>query len=353
MRTHGAQVHGMYSKVKKYVKILAKRHITLKFREAHRRLCTWLNQLWGFIRENTVRPSPPTPPWLPSQPHLRSTTPQTGRHRLTAVAIVQPAEFRVKYAELERIDDGASMGALHSAPSVPSRRPHSTTDLNRRSLGRSLGSFTGSVVEASHPTSSITDHLNLAAGVGMDGSVCSEPAVSTVLHDGGMVSGAGGARAERMLMSTTSSRHMADFFRGKPGRGAAGTRRTTRKLQVAHIMAKPVTALLYVDSNLADSSGDDAGHNGGGFVWWWTKGGNMHVHDVQSNNTSTKLFPLTSNVNRSTVRVLALDISRVWVWAGHDDGCAHRRPDAMPAISLTAQPAQCGHARVQDALCVA
>ena len=246
---------------------------------------------------------------------------------------MQPAEFRVKYAELERIDDGTAMNAQNSAPSMPSRRPHSTTDLNRRSVGRSLGSFTGSVVEASHPTSSITDQINLAAGVGVDGSVCSEPAASIVPVEGGPVSGAGGSRGERLLMSTTNSRHMASFFRGKPGsRGAAGARRTTRKLAVAHVMAKPVTALLYVDSNIADSSNDDAGHNGGGFVWWWTKGGNMHVHDVQSNNTSTKLFPLDT---RSNVRVLALDMSHVWVWAGHEDGCV---PQPLPCAAGAMRP---------------
>jgi hypothetical protein len=94
-------------------------------------------------------------------------------------------------------------------------------------------------------------------------------------------------------------------------------------LQVAHFMAKPVTALLFVE-NIADSKSMDVGSTSGLFVWWWTKGGCMHVHDVQSNNTS-KVMPLNLGSSRSTVRVLARDLSQAWVWAGHDDGCASGR----------------------------
>jgi hypothetical protein len=84
-------------------------------------------------------------------------------------------------------------------------------------------------------------------------------------------------------------------------------------------MAKPVTALLYVDKEPKDSNADES--QGSGFVWWWTKGGNMHVHDVHSNNTMTKFIPTDQVSAKSVVRVLVLDTSQRWVWAGHDDGC--------------------------------
>jgi hypothetical protein len=123
-----------------------------------------------------------------------------------------------------------------------------------------------------------------------------------------------------------------EFLSHKPGRGAAQNRRSSRKLQVAHFMAKPVTALLFVE-NIADSKSVDVGSTSGLFVWWWTKGGCMHVHDVQSNNTS-KVIPLNLGSSRSTVRVLSRDLSQVWVWAGHDDGCASRHV-SRPCTEVT------------------
>lgn len=108
--------------------------------------------------------------------------------------------------------------------------------------------------------------------------------------------------------------------------------------QVAHIMAKPVTALLYIDKDPTDSTADES--QGSGFVWWWTKGGTMHVHDVLSNNTMTKFIPSDRVSPKSVVRVLVLDTTQRWVWAGHDDGCA--LVDTAMRAQLTTVPPHVG-----------
>jgi hypothetical protein len=186
-----------------------------------------------------------------------------------------------------------------------------------------LESFTGSVVEASHPASSVTEPLNNGVGHAVDCSECSDAPGSVNIseacqsHAGVLAGGRPPPTKISEGLSTTSS--MPEVSR-KTGRGASQNRRSSRKLQVAHFMAKPVTALLFVE-NMADSKSADV-RSSCGFVWWWTKGGCMHVHDVQSNNTSTKVIPPILGGSRSTVRVLALDLSQVWVWAGHDDGYA-------------------------------
>jgi hypothetical protein len=91
-------------------------------------------------------------------------------------------------------------------------------------------------------------------------------------------------------------------------------------LQVAHIMAKPVTSLLYVSNRVQDAPESDS--RGAAFVWWTTKGATLHVHDVGANNTTAKSIPPDKVSPKAVVRVLVLDTSGRWVWAGHDDGRA-------------------------------
>jgi hypothetical protein len=48
------QVYGMYSRVKKYLKILVKWQIKQKFFKARKGLCRWLDTIWGFVKDHAV-----------------------------------------------------------------------------------------------------------------------------------------------------------------------------------------------------------------------------------------------------------------------------------------------------------
>ena len=49
------QVYGRYSKVKKYAKVFRKWAIKEKLTNAEARLVTWLNSIWEFVRDHSVR----------------------------------------------------------------------------------------------------------------------------------------------------------------------------------------------------------------------------------------------------------------------------------------------------------
>lgn len=52
------QVYGNYSKVKKYAKLFRKWYIKDKLGDCEARLVTWLNHIWNFVKENSVRNFP-------------------------------------------------------------------------------------------------------------------------------------------------------------------------------------------------------------------------------------------------------------------------------------------------------
>lgn len=45
----------MYSRVKKYLKILVKWQIKQRFFKARKGLCRWLDTIWGFVADHAVR----------------------------------------------------------------------------------------------------------------------------------------------------------------------------------------------------------------------------------------------------------------------------------------------------------
>lgn len=49
------QVYGRYSKMKKYAKLFRKWAIKEKMSNAEARLVTWLNSIWEFVRDHSVR----------------------------------------------------------------------------------------------------------------------------------------------------------------------------------------------------------------------------------------------------------------------------------------------------------
>lgn len=53
-RAH-VQVYGGYSKAKKYIKYLVKWQIKQKLVASQQRLCFWLETIWTFVKEHTVR----------------------------------------------------------------------------------------------------------------------------------------------------------------------------------------------------------------------------------------------------------------------------------------------------------
>lgn len=136
---------------------------------------------------------------------------------------------------------------------------------------------------------------------------------------------------ERMFTSVTSSRGggLGEPLRSTASRKGGAGRRTVRKLQVAHVMARTVTAVLYVDAVAPDPHSERTG-----CVWWWS-GGHMNVHDVRANNTTAKGLPLEKVKTKSVVKALALDRTRRWVWAGHDNGCA-ACADFCPTLARSA-----------------
>lgn len=56
------QVYGNYSKVKKYAKLFRKWYIKDKLGDCEARLVTWLNHIWNFVKENSVRNFPTSVP---------------------------------------------------------------------------------------------------------------------------------------------------------------------------------------------------------------------------------------------------------------------------------------------------
>ena len=82
-------------------------------------------------------------------------------------------------------------------------------------------------------------------------------------------------------------------------------------MQTGNWLAKPVkvTCILYLDSDQKDNDGT---------VWWWSNNA-MHEHDVKG--MTTKIVEATPREKGwAAVKVLALDSSGSYVWAGHDDG---------------------------------
>jgi hypothetical protein len=131
---------------------------------------------------------------------------------------------------------------------------------------------------------------------------------------------------ETMFTSTGSRRGFQDLLRVSVGRsGKVPPRRQCRKLAVAHWMAKPVTAVLYVDpvthNPQHNAHGDRESDHVSGTVWWWS-GGYMNVHDIPANNTSSRMPPADKVSAKSPVKRLALDCNKQFVWAGHENGCA-------------------------------
>ena len=125
---------------------------------------------------------------------------------------------------------------------------------------------------------------------------------------------------DRMFTSTGSRRGFQDLLRTSVSRGKGPPRRQCRKLAVAHWMAKPVSAVLYVEPVSHNQVSDRESDHVSGTIWWWS-GGYMHVHDIPANNTSSRLPPADKVSAKSPVKRLALDCNKQFVWAGHENGC--------------------------------
>eukprot|EP00892_Ulva_mutabilis_P012726 jgi/Ulvmu1/9826/UM056_0067.1 len=274
-------VYGNYSKVKKYAKLFRKWYIKDKLGDCEARLVTWLNHIWNFVKENST------------------------------------IEFKSKYTELVQSDSVAS--------GLPDHR--STAEIHQSHVStpreRDDSAISGLAPLPSHYTDipNLDNLLSSRASEppklsGRDGNDLEDPHVM-----------------DRMLTSVTSSRGgLGEPLRVSGRTKTATGRRTVRKIQVAHVMARTVTAVLYVDPVAPDPSSETSG-----CVWWWS-GGHMNVHDIKSNNTTAKGLPMDKMRSKSVVKALALDCTRRWVWAGHDNGQVSIWREAKGKMSAVTGP---------------
>lgn len=214
---------------------------------------------------------------------------------------MQTVEFKSKYTELVQSD------------SVASGPDHRSTAEIHQSLVSTPGGDESAISGLGPLPSHATDIPNL------DHLLSSRNSEPPKLSHRDHADSEDAAAMERMFTSVTSSRGggAGEPLRSTgPSRKSGTGRRTVRKLQAAHVMARTVTAVLYVDAVAPDPHAGAAG-----CVWWWS-GGHMNVHDVRANNTTAKGLPMEKVRSKSTVKALALDRTRRWVWAGHDNGCA-------------------------------
>jgi hypothetical protein len=214
--------------------------------------------------------------------------------------MMQTVEFQHKYTELVQLDSTASGTPMdRSRPSDPDMSHHSTPHDESGISGLAP-------LPSNHSDLPHLDHLL--------SSRASEPPPRLSARE----SIGDRTALDRMFTSTSG---FNDLFRTPLSRRQPSSRRTCRKLQVAHWMARPVTAVLYVDPLDCPLVMGDPEAAASGFVWWWS-GGYMHVHDIQANTTTSKMPPIDKLSAKPVVRCLVLDASRRWVWAGHDTGCA-------------------------------
>lgn len=116
------QVYGRYSKVKKYAKVFRKWAIKEKLANAEARLVTWLNSIWEFVRDHSVRKT---------------------RHAgsfVNAVASEAPFALYLLYrAEGKR---GTSIAGMQMAPWDCSHHNRSLYIVLKRVVAVNCGSFT-------------------------------------------------------------------------------------------------------------------------------------------------------------------------------------------------------------------
>jgi hypothetical protein len=234
---------------------------------------------------------------------------------------VQTTEFQQRYTELVQMDSTASGNPWPDHRSNPDFPPSVHSTPREGSAISGLAPLPGNLADL--PLDPLLS------------SRASEPArlsyrESTVLD----------SNFDR-IFTTTESRGggIHDLLRTPISRGKPQARRQCRKLQVAHWMARSVTAVLYVDPVVAheDRHGSNADPPAG-TVWWWS-GGYMHIHDIQANTTSSRNPPVDKLQPKSIVKRLVLDCNKYFVWAGHDTGCApaaaHHHCGASPLLRIT------------------
>lgn len=217
---------------------------------------------------------------------------------------LQTVEFKSKYTELVQ-SDSVTSGAQDHRSNAEIHQSHVSTPGGEESAISGLGPLPSHTTDLPNLDNLLSSRVSEPPKLsGMD------PSAEEV------------ATMDRLFTSVTSSRGggLGEPLRSTASRKGGAGRRTVRKLQVAHVMARTVTAVLYVDAVTPDPQSERTG-----CVWWWS-GGHMNVHDVRANNTTAKGLPLEKVKTKSVVKALALDRTRRWVWAGHDNGCAANPP---------------------------